>query len=66
VTDVAQTRDVSKAGLCFLSTKIFSVGDEISIVLPFAFNQVPVETRGRIVWSALSATGRYYGVAYVK
>jgi hypothetical protein len=66
VTDVAQTRDVSKSGLCFLSTKIFSVGDEVSIVLPFAFNQVPVETRGRIVWSALSATGRYYGVAYVK
>lgn len=66
VTEIAQTRDVSKLGLCFLSTKNFSVGDEISVVLPYAFDQVPVYTKGKIIWSALSKGGRYYGVAYLK
>ncbi len=66
VTDVAQTRDVSKNGLCFFSTKVFSVSDEVSIILPFAFNQVPVETRGKVVWSEISESGRYYGVEYLR
>lgn len=64
--DIAQTRDVSKLGLCFFSTKLFNVGDEVSIVLPFAFNQVPVETKGKIIWSELSQSGRYYGVQYLR
>jgi hypothetical protein len=64
--DIAQTRDVSKLGLCFFSTKLFNVGDEVTIVLPFAFNQVPVETKGKIIWSELSESGRYYGVQYLK
>jgi PilZ domain len=66
VTDVAQTRDVSKSGLCFFSIKVFSVGDEVSIILPFAFNQVPVETNAKIVWSEISESGRYYGVEYIR
>src|SRR5579875_1542842 len=66
VTDIAQTRDVSKGGLCFLSTKIFNVGDELFITLPFADNQTPVETPARIVWTAMAETGRYYGVCYIK
>lgn len=66
VTDIAQTRDVSKGGLCFLSPQIFNLGDEVYITLPFADNQAPVETKGRIVWSSLASSGRCYGVAYVK
>ena len=66
VTDVAQTRNVSKGGLCFLSTKIFSVGDELFITLPFADNQTPVETPARVVWTSLAESGRFYGVCYVK
>lgn len=66
ITDVAQTRDVSKAGLCFISTQRFSVGDEIFIVLPFADQQVPVETKGKVVWSAEGSAGRFYGVMYLK
>ena len=66
VTDIAQTRDVSKGGLCFLSTKVFNPGDEVYITLPFADNQAPVETKGRIVWSSLASAGRYYGVEYIK
>ncbi len=66
VSDIAQTRDVSKAGLCFLSTARFQPGDEVYITLPFAENQVPVETPGKIVWTRQSAAGWYYGVFYLK
>jgi PilZ domain len=66
VTDIAQTRDVSKGGLCFLSTKVFNVGDELYITLPFADNQVPVETPAVVVWTRLAEDGRYYGACYLK
>ncbi len=66
VIDVAQTRNVSKLGLCFLSTKVFSKNDEVSIVLPFAAGSVPVETKGRIVWTAKTQGGFYHGVEYLK
>ena len=66
VTDIAQTRDVSKGGLCFLSTARFPLSDEVYITLPFAENQAPVETPGRIVWTRESTSGWYYGVCYLK
>lgn len=66
VSDIAQTRDVSKAGLCFLSTSRFGVGEEVFITLPFADNQVPVETKGRIVWISEGTAGRFHGVQYIK
>jgi hypothetical protein len=52
--------------LCFLSTKVFSKHDEVSIVLPFAAGSVPVETKGRIIWTANTQGGFYYGVEYLK
>ena len=64
--DVAQTRDVSKLGLCFLSPKVFSVGDEVSLVLPFTAGSVPVETKGKVVWTRATTGARYYGVEYMK
>ncbi len=68
VTDVAQTRDVSKAGLCFLSTKLFTVGEEIHMILPFAANSVPVESKAKVIWTNLAegSAARYYGVMYLK
>jgi hypothetical protein len=66
VLDIAQTRNVSKAGLCFVSSQRFSVSDDVYITLPYAKNQAPVETRGRIIWSADGATGRFYGVEYIR
>lgn len=66
VADIAQTRDVSKAGLCFVSTQRFEVGEQVYITLPFADMQVPVETKSKIVWSAEGSAGKFYGVAYVK
>jgi hypothetical protein len=64
--DIAQTRDVSKAGLCFVSTQRYDVGDMVYITLPFADNQAPIETAGKIVWTAESPVGRFFGVSYQK
>ncbi len=64
--DIAQTRDVSKAGLCFLSSQRYSIAEMVYITLPFADYQAPIETPGKIVWSAESSVGRFYGVAYQK
>jgi len=66
VVDIAQTRNVSKEGLCFVSSQRFSPGDEIYINLPYAQNQAPVETRGKVVWMADSTSGRFYGVEYLR
>lgn len=62
--DIAQTRDVSKAGLCFVSSQRHQVGDTVYITLPFADSQTPIETPGKIVWSAESSVGHFYGVCY--
>jgi hypothetical protein len=64
--DIAQTRDVSRAGLCFVSSVRHQVGDTVYVTLPFADNQIPIETPGRIVWSAESSVGRFYGLCYQK
>ena len=66
VVDIAQTRDVSKAGLCFISTQRFSPGDDVYITLPYAQHQAPVETKGRIVWAAEGTSNRFYGVEYMR
>ena len=62
--DIAQTRDVSKAGMCFVSSLPYGIGDVVYITLPFADNQTPIETPGKIVWVADSTVGHFYGVAY--
>jgi hypothetical protein len=66
VSDIAQTRDVSKAGLGFVSNQRFYVGDEVYITLPFIDRQVPVESKGKIIWTLEAPVGRLYGVCYVK
>ncbi len=64
VVEVAQTRDVSKSGLCFVSTQRYQTGEKVFVTLPFSENQAPVETEGAIVWAAEGTTGRFYGVQY--
>lgn len=66
VIDIAQTRDVSKAGLCFASTQRFSPGDDVYITLPYSQNQAPVETKGRVVWTGEGTAGKFYGVEYIR
>jgi hypothetical protein len=66
VVDIAQTRDVSKLGLCFISSQRFPPGDEIYITLPYAPNQPPMETKARVVWTAEGTVGRFYGVEYLR
>jgi hypothetical protein len=65
VAGVAQTRDVSKGGLCFVSAQRYATSDEVRITLPSAQNQVPSETKGRIVWTAEGTSGWFCGVEYI-
>jgi len=64
--DMAQTRDVSKTGLCFISRQRFPLGDEIYITLPYAKSKAPVEIKGKVVWMAEGSSGRLYGAEYVR
>jgi hypothetical protein len=66
VVDVALTRDVSKTGLCIVSTQRFSVGDELYATLPQSHTQTPVETRTKVVWTAEGTAGRFYGIEYMR
>ena len=66
IADICQTRDVSRIGLCFVSSQIFPVRDEIYITLPFTDHAVQVETKGKVVWSKVGQGGRSYGVSYLK
>ena len=65
VEDAVQTRDVSKTGLSFLSSREFKVGDVVVIDIPFADRPGPSEAKGKILWSTQSALGRVHGVNYV-
>ncbi|MFB3923945.1 MAG: PilZ domain-containing protein [Terriglobia bacterium] len=65
-SDIAQTKDVSKGGLCFVSNLNYGMGDMVYITLPFADNQTPIETPAKVVWNGDSSAGRIYGVCYQK
>jgi hypothetical protein len=64
--EIAHTKDVCRNGLRFVSQKVFGVGEEIYITLPFADHQTPVETKGAIVWTSKGPAGRYHGVKYLR
>jgi hypothetical protein len=64
VEDAVQTRDVSKTGLCFVSSRDFKVGDVVVIDIPFSDRPVPSATKGTILWSTQSTLGRIHGVNY--
>jgi hypothetical protein len=63
-TEVVRTKDASKSGVCFQSERRYRVGDEIYIVLPYAANEAPKETKAKVVWS--HTREGVYGASYVK
>jgi Tfp pilus assembly protein PilZ len=62
----AETRDVSKNGLCFATAQQLQVGEEVFVTFPFSDRTTPVERRCRIMWAAISSNARVYGVFYLK
>jgi Tfp pilus assembly protein PilZ len=66
VVDLALTRDVSKTGLCMVTTQRFSMGDELYVTLPHSQSQAAVETRAKVVWTAEGTAGRFYGIEYLR
>jgi Tfp pilus assembly protein PilZ len=64
-TEIVQTMDVSRGGICFFSKQAYAVGEQVSIILPFGQEKAPVETPGRVVWVREAPGGALYGVTYV-
>jgi CheY-like chemotaxis protein len=56
-----QVLDVSKAGLCFLSTRSLDIGDVLHFSLPSTSRR---ERTGKIVWRHSTSLGQTYGVQY--
>ena len=65
-SETAQTLDVSKGGVRFLSKRTYQVGDTVYLTLPSADKAVATETRGCIVRAELSQRGTSYGVRFEK
>ena len=65
-SEMVQTMDVSKSGLCFVSKQSYEVGEEVHVTLPCPEDQTPTETKGRIMWKHQGPVGRLYGVMYIK
>jgi PilZ domain len=64
--ETAQTLDVSKGGVRFLSRRTYQVGDSVYVTLPSADKTTPTETRGCIVRAELNQRGTAYGVRFEK
>jgi hypothetical protein len=65
VSDIAQTRDVSKTGVCFVSRQVFQFSEQVYITRPFTDQRIPLETKAKIIWCEESPAGRFYGVSYL-
>lgn len=63
-SEIVQTMDVSKGGLCFFSKKPYRVGELVTIFLPSRERKDLTETKGRVIWGRTVPSGRLYGVSY--
>ena len=60
--------DVSRGGVCFLSSKLYARGDLIEAAVPFLAGQANIFTRAKIANVRLAATpegANKYGVSYL-
>lgn len=62
--DFAMTRDVSGGGACFVSTKRFRLGEELSLQLRFTGGPRVGTARGRVVWMSPTSDGWLHGVRW--
>ena len=65
-SELAQTLDVSKGGVCFLGKRQYRVGDVLYLTLPSIEKPGPIETRGRVVRSRPGPRGTVCGVNFEK
>ena len=65
-SEVVQTLDVSKGGVCIVSKRTYKVGELLSLTLPSTDKPVPVEATGRVVRAQSTPRGNVYGVMFEK
>ena len=64
ISDIVQTRDVSKEGVCFVSSREFQAGDDVYVAFSFDRSGEPAETSGKILWCGKSFWGGLNGVSF--
>jgi hypothetical protein len=65
-SEVVQTLDVSKGGICFVSKRDYKVGELLLLSLPSTDKPVPIETSGRVVRAQSTPRGNVYGIMFEK
>jgi hypothetical protein len=63
-SEIVQTADASKGGLCFFSKKPHAVGEWVSLILPYGEGGRPSETLAKVVWAREVPGGKLYGASY--
>jgi PilZ domain-containing protein len=67
--DIVTTRNVSRGGACFESSRRYTHGASIEVAIPYAKGGGNIFVTGRITWAAQPSPGtetNLYGVAYLE
>ncbi len=67
--DIVTTRNVSRGGVCFESSRRYAHGARIEVAVPYAQGGGNIFVTGRIAWAAQASPGtetNLYGVAYLE
>jgi hypothetical protein len=65
-SEIVQTLDVSKGGVCIVSKRAYKVGELLLLTLPSTDKLVPVEASGRVVRAQSTPRGNIYGIMFEK
>jgi hypothetical protein len=65
-SEIVQTLDVSKGGVCFVSQREYVVGELLLLTLPSTDKPAPLEATGRVVRAQSTPRGKVYGIMFEK
>jgi hypothetical protein len=65
-SEIVQTLDVSKGGVCFVSKRGYKVGELLLLTLPSTDKPAPIEASGRVVRAQSTPRGNIYGIMFEK
>jgi PilZ domain len=63
IEDVCETTDVSRGGVCFLTSATYEVGEKISVVVPYKEGDVAIPVPARVVRTDFMKGGNLRAVA---
>ncbi len=63
VVDVCETTDVSRGGVCFLTSIGYEMGEELSVIVPYKEGDVAIPVPARVVRVEATKDGKFHAVA---